>query len=446
MGNTFENGKLTGVVGILSALVFIVALFATMFTTKGYDIGTSSIGGLFQEDLLKYGSIAAGILGVVFGVLAAVLKAGPKTFIGNVRGALIALAAVALIAFVVFKGDEEAYLWIFTALVLLAAVSDAAYNWVVDQKVLLVISVMLLIILAIAAYVRFGTTDNAIGGLILAAFAALWVIVVAAMFFAPVEVEEPVKKKAKSPSDSGKKNGPVARPYQAKAEQKKAEPKKEEAKKAEPKKVEPKKEEAKKAEPKKEEAKLKVMSSRDANAARSTVVRKESPVPEPEPVAEPVKAAEPEPAPEPEPVAVPVKAAEPEPAPEPEPISAPAAEPEDEYAVTDEGSDDEYADFEIVEDTPEALVRRAAWNKKLRCRRDYGPYHIPIAFVRGKVAVYVESETGDTSSDGILRDEGWTIFRYLDSDVTDGKQQGEEISKAVKDSLKAERAKKKPKK
>ena len=133
---------------------------------------------------------------------------------------------------------------------------------------------------------------------------------------------------------------------------------------------------------------------------------------------------------------------EPEPVPEPVEEELPVEEPIEESS-DDEGLDEEY---EIVEDTPDALVRRAAWNKGLRCRRDYGEHSIPVAFVKGKVAVYVVPEMGDTSIDDTLRSEGWTVFRFLESDVTDGKEQGEEIAKAVKENLKAERAAAKKKK
>ena len=82
--------------------------------------------------------------------------------------------------------------------------------------------------------------------------------------------------------------------------------------------------------------------------------------------------------------------------------------------------------------SPEAVVRRAAWNKGLRCRRDYGPYNIPVAFVKGKVAVFVVPADADTSMDVALIDEGWTILRYDEALVTDGKVQGEEIAATVK--------------
>ena len=82
--------------------------------------------------------------------------------------------------------------------------------------------------------------------------------------------------------------------------------------------------------------------------------------------------------------------------------------------------------------SPEAVVRRAAWNKGLRCRRDYGPYNIPVAFVKGKVAVFVVPADADTSMDAALIDEGWTILRYDEALVTDGKVQGEEIAATVK--------------
>lgn len=85
-----------------------------------------------------------------------------------------------------------------------------------------------------------------------------------------------------------------------------------------------------------------------------------------------------------------------------------------------------------TDNSPEALVRRAAWNKGLRCRRGYGEHEIPVAFVKGKVAVYVTDAGADASIDDVLREEGWTVLRYDAASITDGKQQGEEIAAAVK--------------
>ena len=109
--------------------------------------------------------------------------------------------------------------------------------------------------------------------------------------------------------------------------------------------------------------------------------------------------------------------------------------------VEEELGEDMFTDY-----SPEAVVRRAAWNKGLRCRRGYGEHNIPVAFVKGKVAVYVEGADADTSIDDILREEGWTVLRYDASTITDGKAQGEEINQAVKANNRAAKAASKKKK
>ncbi len=113
-------------------------------------------------------------------------------------------------------------------------------------------------------------------------------------------------------------------------------------------------------------------------------------------------------------------------------------------AVTDDSSAEasEEAEDAYTDNSPEALVRRAAWNKGLRCRRNYGDAKIPVAFVKGKVAVYVDSGDADTSGDDALREEGWTVLRYSAADITDGKEQGEAIAAAVKENTKAVKKKK----
>ena len=121
----------------------------------------------------------------------------------------------------------------------------------------------------------------------------------------------------------------------------------------------------------------------------------------------------------------------------------PASEPAPNWDVVSRDADSEQATEDIYTDnSPEALVRRAAWNKGLRCRRGYGELNIPVAFVKGKVAVYVDEPGADTSSDAILRSEGWTVLRYNAADITDGKAQGEEIAAAVKENTKATKKKK----
>jgi hypothetical protein len=109
-------------------------------------------------------------------------------------------------------------------------------------------------------------------------------------------------------------------------------------------------------------------------------------------------------------------------------------------------SDDGIGDDEYTDNSPEALVRRAAWNKGLRCRRGYGPYEIPVAVVKGRVAVFVQPADADASLDETLRSEGWTVFRYDEAEITDGLEQGETIAAAVKENLRAARASAKKKK
>lgn len=173
----------------------------------------------------------------------------------------------------------------------------------------------------------------------------------------------------------------------------------------------------------------------------------EEPVPEAEPIIE--EPAMDEPIIEPEPIAEePVQAEEPVSAEEfvPEPEAAVAEPAVESEAVGEESIEDVDIDMSIFEDTPDSLLRRATWNKGLRCRKDYGPKNIPIAFVKGRVAVYVVPDYSGSSVDEELEAEGWTVFRYLEKDITDGREQAEEINKAVKENMKADRAAKAKKK
>ena len=178
----------------------------------------------------------------------------------------------------------------------------------------------------------------------------------------------------------------------------------------------------------------------------------EEPVPEPGPVAEPevvepeVEQVEPEPEAPAVEVEVPETSVISEPIVESEPVAEPAPNWDDVGSATDSTGDSEQTEDVYTDNSPEALVRRAAWNKGLRCRRGYGERNIPVAFVKGKVAVYVDDGEPDTSGDDELRAEGWTVLRYRASDVTDGKEQGDQIAAAVKENTKAANKKKKAKK
>ena len=98
-----------------------------------------------------------------------------------------------------------------------------------------------------------------------------------------------------------------------------------------------------------------------------------------------------------------------------------------------------------TDNSPKALIRRAAWNKGLRCRLDYGARAIPVAFVKPKVAVYIFGESGevDPKDREKLEEEGWAILTFFEKDVTDAEKEALEIKAAVKENLKAMKKKKK---
>ena len=191
----------------------------------------------------------------------------------------------------------------------------------------------------------------------------------------------------------------------------------------------------------------KVMSSQDAAAEAAAVKAEneerlsEQPAPAEETPAEEEKPAEPAPAEE---------------APAEQPAVAGAAVavdedegeniPEEDSSEIDSGDDDymlSLEDLGLEPDTPETFVRRAAWNKGLRCRRDYGKYKIPVAFVKGKVAVFVDGEVPMTSKDETLAKEGWTVLHFSEADITDGVAEAEVIVKAVKENTRAMKTKRK---
>ncbi len=115
-----------------------------------------------------------------------------------------------------------------------------------------------------------------------------------------------------------------------------------------------------------------------------------------------------------------------------------------------EASEETDGDFEedvYTDNSPEALVRRAAWNKGLRCRRDYGEDNIPAAFVGAKVAVYVVPKDTDIPAEEKLKSKGWTVLIFDEGEVTDGTAQAETISDTVKEIEKSRKdSKKKPRK
>ena len=104
-------------------------------------------------------------------------------------------------------------------------------------------------------------------------------------------------------------------------------------------------------------------------------------------------------------------------------------------------------DLGLIPDTPSGFVRRACWNKGLRCRKDYGPYYIPFAFVKSKVGVYIDGPTPDNRNDEALRDKSWVVLHFPEADITDGQKEAEVIYDAVKENTRAlKKAKSKKKK
>jgi len=221
----------------------------------------------------------------------------------------------------------------------------------------------------------------------------------------------------------------------AKEEPASVEPVQEEPVQEEPVQEEPVQEEPVVAEPAKEEPKAVEPIEEEPEPAEPVT---EEPVQEEPVVAEPAKE---EPA-SVEPVQEEPVVAEPGPV-ETEPVSEP--EPVDE-TVSEESDDDEVLEDIYTDYSPEALVRRAAWNKGMRCRRDYGDYHIPVAFVKGKVAVYVEEPgSEDLEVEAKLKEDGWVVLRYDINKVTDGLVEGAEIADTVKANMRAQKAAKKKK-
>jgi very-short-patch-repair endonuclease len=87
-------------------------------------------------------------------------------------------------------------------------------------------------------------------------------------------------------------------------------------------------------------------------------------------------------------------------------------------------------------DTPALRVRKAVWTKRLRYRRDYGRAKIDLAFVKWKVAVFIDADGKAKPSDDALVKKGWIVLRFKESNITDGKKESESISAAIKENKK----------
>ncbi len=123
-------------------------------------------------------------------------------------------------------------------------------------------------------------------------------------------------------------------------------------------------------------------------------------------------------------------------------VAADVEEPEVEEPDVEEPEEDDFDDLGLEPDTPAGFLRRACWNKGLRCRKDYGPHYIPVAFVRSKVAVYIDGDVPDNRNDEELKSKSWVVFHFKEADITDGVAEAQLIYDAVKANTRALKKKK----
>ncbi|MCL2712661.1 MAG: heterodisulfide reductase-related iron-sulfur binding cluster, partial [Methanomassiliicoccaceae archaeon] len=141
-----------------------------------------------------------------------------------------------------------------------------------------------------------------------------------------------------------------------------------------------------------------------------------APVEAPPVEAKPVAVPAPEPIPIPEPVVV------------PEPVIIYVGEEAEEGPAYDEDSD--VLSEETIEDTGELKLRRRLWRRGYRYRKMYGRDTITIAFLKAKVAVYVEDGPNDALDERVRR-KGWEVLRFNEKDITDAKKEAEEVIDAI---------------
>jgi len=446
-----SSKKAFGGLGIVAALLFIVS--GLMIAVAGKPFGDDDC------KTAMYILAASGALAIVYAIGIVLEK---RSMVLTVCGVFLAVTGLIAICIPFVKTDGVAIFCAFGIFALLSIVTNVLSDWADQVKGAMYVNSLLAAIVLFAVIMTFVKGDYIYELIIPVAF-GIWLIVASYIgAFVPaasgtrtrVVVEDAVsqKKSEKPKARNNKATKKAKKPEPKKEEPKAEEPKKEEPKAEEPKKEEPKAEEPKKEEPKAEEPKeepkkemtkdesmkdfmSRLVSSKDANNASRKV---EEPAEEPakiEPAEEPAKI---EPAEEPAKI---------EPAEEPA-VAAAVAGAAAAVAMAegeDEDDDEELGEDIYTDNSPEALVRRAAWNKGLRCRREYGDLNVPVAFVKGKVAVYVTDDPVPADAKAKLEEDGWSVLHYRASDITDGLEQGEEIAAQVKANMRAAKAAKKKK-
>lgn len=469
--------KAFGIIEMIAAVIFIIAVILAKFDDMA--IAAISLNDFFANDTCKLLTEVAGGVAIVGGLGSIVTGSKSRSTFNCVLGALVALigavflmAAAGEIQWV--ESNVDLFLTVLFAITAIVAIAFTASRKRYVGIIVFIILFFLIVVLkgrdfdgkiveilghGFPLYCFASDMFMPVFGAILLFFIGLFVVlyaireakVAAAAAAAAKESEETPAEESEEPKEETpavvteeEKPAEPAPVEETPAEEKPAEPAPAavvEETPAEPVPVE--------ETPAEEEIPEmpKVMSSQDAAAEAAAVKAEneerlsEQPAPAEETPAEEEKPAEPAPVEE---------------APAEQPAVAGAAVavdedegeniPEEDSSEIDSGDDDymlSLEDLGLEPDTPETFVRRAAWNKGLRCRRDYGKYKIPVAFVKGKVAVFVDGEVPMTSKDETLAKEGWTVLHFSEADITDGVAEAEVIVKAVKENTRAMKKKRK---
>ena len=441
--------KAFGIIEMIAAVIFIIAVILAKFDDMA--IAAISLNDFFANDTCKLLTEVAGGVAIVGGLGSIVTGSKSRSTFNCVLGALVALigavflmAAAGEIQWV--ESNVDLFLTVLFAITAIVAIAFTASRKRYVGIIVFIILFFLIVVLkgrdfdgkiveilghGFPLYCFASDMFMPVVGAILLFFIGLFVVlyaireakVAAAAAAAAKESEETPAEESEEPKEET--------PAVVTEEEKPAEPAPVEETPAE-----------------EEIPEMpKVMSSQDAAAEAAAVKAEneerlsEQPAPAEETPAEEEKPAEPAPVEE---------------APAEQPAVAGAAVavdedegeniPEEDSSEIDSGDDDymlSLEDLGLEPDTPETFVRRAAWNKGLRCRRDYGKYKIPVAFVKGKVAVFVDGEVPMTSKDETLAKEGWTVLHFSEADITDGVAEAEVIVKAVKENTRAMKKKRK---
>lgn len=468
--------KAFGIIEMIAAVIFIIAVILAKFDDMA--IAAISLDDFFANDTCKLLTEVAGGVAIVGGLGSIVTGSKSRSTFNCVLGALVALigavflmAAAGEIQWV--ESNVDLFLTVLFAITAIVAIAFTASRKRYVGIIVFIILFFLIVVLkgrdfdgkiveilghGFPLYCFASDMFMPVVGAILLFFIGLFVVlyaireakVAAAAVAAAKESEETPVEESEEPKEET--------PAVVTEEEKPAEPAPAAAVEEAPAAATP-AEEEKPAEPapaavveetpaEEEIPEMpKVMSSQDAAAEAAAVKAEneerlsEQPAPAEETPAEEEKPAEPAPVEE---------------APAEQPAVAGAAVavdedegeniPEEDSSEIDSGDDDymlSLEDLGLEPDTPETFVRRAAWNKGLRCRRDYGKYKIPVAFVKGKVAVFVDGEVPMTSKDETLAKEGWTVLHFSEADITDGVAEAEVIVKAVKENTRAMKKKRK---